>query len=79
MACERIEPAAFSSASHHGNATQPCHTEQTFLGSVTVCSPFATECTNGQFLDGGQCYSCPNGYDRTVFPIGQSNACDRPA
>jgi neutral ceramidase len=37
-----------------------------------------TLCPSGQFLDigTGYCWSCPSGYNRTIFPIGDSTACE---
>ncbi len=36
-------------------------------------------CPSGQFLDigTGYCWSCPDGYNRTIFPIGVSTACEK--
>ncbi len=55
-ACERVNPAVFTSASR-------------FPG---LCPP-------GQFLDigTGYCWSCPAGFNRTIFPITFGSACDR--
>ncbi len=41
----------------------------------------AATCPAGQFLDlaTGACWSCPSGYDRTVFDINGATACERPA
>ncbi|MBL9168933.1 MAG: neutral/alkaline non-lysosomal ceramidase N-terminal domain-containing protein [Verrucomicrobiales bacterium] len=38
-------------------------------------------CGPGQFFDllAGACWSCPAGYNRTIFPIGDPWACERPA
>jgi len=38
-------------------------------------------CPTGQFNDvlSGDCWSCPGGYNRTVFAVTAANACERPA
>jgi hypothetical protein len=39
-------------------------------------------CTDGGFFDprsGGECWKCPEGTNRTVFPVTANNACQRPA
>ena len=39
-------------------------------------------CAAGSFFDprqGGECWSCPHGTNRTVFPVTGGNACERPA
>ncbi len=41
----------------------------------------AAGCPSGQFHDlgTGDCWSCPTGYNRTVFAVTASNACEKPA
>jgi hypothetical protein len=39
-------------------------------------------CQRGSFFDprkGGECWSCPQGYKRTLAPVTANNACQRPA
>lgn len=38
-------------------------------------------CAAGQFFDlgTGDCWSCPTGYNRTIFAVTAANACERPA
>ena len=38
-------------------------------------------CAQGQFFDlfTGACWSCPSGYDRTIFSVEGGTACERPA
>jgi hypothetical protein len=47
-------------------------TSAKFIGS--------SECANGGFFDprkGGECWQCPSGTKRTVFPVTANNACQR--
>lgn len=55
-ACERLVPAAFTSANR-----------------------FDGFCPAGQFWDigNGYCWSCPPGYNRTVFPVDWGSACEK--
>ena len=38
-------------------------------------------CPDGQFWDvaTGSCWSCPEGYSRTIFPVDGTSACEKPA
>ncbi|WP_421949377.1 discoidin domain-containing protein [Phaeodactylibacter xiamenensis] len=37
-----------------------------------------TDCPGGQFLDpNGYCYSCPQGYNRTAYPVTSDKACSQ--
>lgn len=42
----------------------------------------STGCPSGQFNDprnGGECWSCPSGYNRTIHAVTSGSACERPA
>lgn len=61
-ACERIASTTYAKAKAHGKATGLLKTD---------CPPGSR-----QFWDpNGTCYSCPEGYNRTLYPVTSSKAC----
>lgn len=61
-ACERAASEIFAAAKSHGRASG-------LLG---------TDCAGGQFWDpNGNCYSCPQGYNRTAHPVTSAKACSQ--
>jgi hypothetical protein len=42
-------------------------------------SPRCPSGSRFDLIDGGTCWTCPDGYNRTVFAVNSSNACERPA
>ncbi len=61
-ACERPSGELFAKAKKHGRG-----------GGL-----LGTDCDGGQFLDpDGYCYSCPNGYNRTAYPVTSDKACSQ--
>lgn len=62
-ACEGPASTDYEKADRHGRGT----------------GLLKTDCARGQFWDpNGYCYTCPRGYDRTVFPVTGSQACSKP-
>lgn len=56
----------------NGLAFQPAITIETNMG----------KCPSGQFFDprnGGECWSCPQGYNRSLAEVDKFNACAKPA
>lgn len=54
------------------------HTDGAYDVGATEHGP--SGCAPGQFWDpinGGTCWSCPSGYNRTIFPVDAGNACER--
>lgn len=61
-ACERAAYERFSKATRHARGSG-------LLG---------TDCAGGQFWDpNGYCYSCPEGYNRTTYPVTSDKACSK--
>lgn len=61
-ACERPATMKYAKAINKGRA-----------GGI-----FGTDCPAGSFYDpNGNCYTCPNGYKRTVYPVTGGKACEQ--
>jgi len=63
------------------NASNACEVPASTAKSAATLKRNRT-CPSGQFfdaIDGGSCWSCPTGTNRTVFAVNASNACEIPA
>ncbi len=72
-------PQGYNRTAHPVTSGKACsqrvHAE--FMRATRVRN--AAKCPSGSFYDitKGTCYSCPSGYNRTVFPIDGAKACER--
>lgn len=74
--CAAPKPDRRGAAPHCGGSGQPA------CDTVAASRVGASGCESGSFLDprqGGECWRCPDGARRTVFPVTAGNACERPA
>lgn len=85
--CLPAAPSATAAAC--GGSDQPIAAEPSCTGAspaIAVAASFSKAkrigkrgCTKGAFFDprkGGECWSCPKGYKRTVFPVTAKGACE---
>jgi len=69
-------PGGGGAAPHCGGAGQPV------CDAMAARRMGASGCESGSFHDprrGGECWRCPDGARRTIFPVTAGNACERPA
>ena len=61
-------------------ACQKQRAKPKLLGTFVQAEKVGTVCPKGSFFDpirGGECWSCPSGYVRTVFSVEAKNACQK--
>ena len=73
-------PAGYNRTIFAVNGSTACEKPAQTLNSVATRQGQAG-CGPGQFFDliTGACWSCPSGYNRTIFAVNGSAACERPA